>query len=163
MLPLLIGQKLIQNAKMKKSNATFWVIFKQCEVAEFLWDLTIFFYFCPSISVLNGFCQILLFRLAVVALAGLLLWFAKYRVCAENRHALRRRRFWIGFAPFFLFEQLKIIWFSQRKRGFCKNPLSTTPVCLMQFFAVPWDTMMMMMRSSTYRYCATHTLLLVHS
>ena len=28
---VLIGQKLVENANIKKSNATFWVIFKQCE------------------------------------------------------------------------------------------------------------------------------------
>ena len=27
---VLIGQKLVENAKIKKSTAAFWVIFKQC-------------------------------------------------------------------------------------------------------------------------------------
>ena len=31
-MSVLIGQKLVENAKIeKKSNATFWVIFKHCE------------------------------------------------------------------------------------------------------------------------------------
>ena len=28
--PVLIGQKWVENAKIKNSNATFWVIFKHC-------------------------------------------------------------------------------------------------------------------------------------
>ena len=31
---VLIGQKLVENAKIKNSNATFWVILKQCELVE---------------------------------------------------------------------------------------------------------------------------------
>ena len=31
---ILRGQKLVENAKIKKSNATFWVIFKQCVLGK---------------------------------------------------------------------------------------------------------------------------------
>ena len=37
MLPeevLLIGQKLMESAKIENSNATFWVIFKHCVVCQ---------------------------------------------------------------------------------------------------------------------------------
>ena len=36
---VLIGQKLVENAKIrKKSNETFWLIFKQCGTADFAHD-----------------------------------------------------------------------------------------------------------------------------
>ena len=30
-MSVLIGQKLVENDKIQNSNATFWVIFKQCK------------------------------------------------------------------------------------------------------------------------------------
>ena len=43
---VLIGQKLVENAK--KSNATFWVIFKQCVLGQFNileWDIESRYFF----------------------------------------------------------------------------------------------------------------------
>ena len=34
---VLIWQKLVENAKLKNSNATFWVILKQCVLCKFLY------------------------------------------------------------------------------------------------------------------------------
>ena len=38
--PLLIEQKLIESAKIKNSNATFWVIFKHCGWINVLWKMS---------------------------------------------------------------------------------------------------------------------------
>ena len=43
---VLIGQKLVENAKMQNSNATFWVIFKQCEKGLIFFLLIFEDFFC---------------------------------------------------------------------------------------------------------------------
>ena len=34
-MSILIGQKLVEMPKLKHSNATFWVLFKQCGIVSF--------------------------------------------------------------------------------------------------------------------------------
>ena len=35
-MSLLIGQKLVENAKIEKANVTFWLIFKYCVLLQYL-------------------------------------------------------------------------------------------------------------------------------
>ena len=117
-----------------------------------------FFLFCPSILDFFTFSQILLFRLAVVALPDFSL-ICKISCLCRKSTGSRRATASELVSLHFSFRITENHLISQRKRReeriLQESSFCCYPVCLMQFFAVPWDTMMMM-RSSTYRYCDTH-------
>ena len=104
------------------------------------------------------FSQILQFRLAVVALPDFSL-ICKISCLCRKSTGSRRATASELVSLHFSFRITENHLISQRKRReeriLQESSFCCYPVCLMQFFAVPWDTMMMM-RSSTYRYCDTH-------
>ena len=63
------GQKLVENAKFNKSNATFWVIFKQRKKMSEIFA-RLFFFLLQKDSCTHRWCKRLMFILAECNLAG---------------------------------------------------------------------------------------------
>ena len=75
---VLKGQKLLENAKIQKSNATFWVIFKQCVWYTLDYFQTImsvhnkFWFDCKSSSMMPTLCNIVTILAFILSLATFL-------------------------------------------------------------------------------------------